>query len=160
MGRLARPSSTSPIIPSPELGEAVREGRRKEFAAFGWNPEDIPDPQAPETFQRSKLNWDERTQPPHAAMLDWYRRLIALRRSTPGLTDPDLAHTHVRFNEDDRWLVMERGAVTVAFSLAPQPIQLEIHPGSTIALASSPEIQLNANALTLPSDTVAVLTSE
>jgi maltooligosyltrehalose trehalohydrolase len=145
---------------NPELGKLVSAGRRKEFAAFGWNPADIPDPQSPATFQRSKLNWDERTQPPHAAMLDWYRRFIALRRSTPGLTDPDLAHTHVRFNEDDRWLVMERGAVTVAFSLAPQPIQLEIHPGSTIALASSPEIQLNANALTLPSDTVAVLTSE
>ncbi len=145
---------------NPELGKLVSAGRRKEFAAFGWNPADIPDPQSPATFQRSKLNWDERTQPPHAAMLDWYRGLIALRRSTPGLTDPDLAHTHVRYSDSEQWLLMERGAVTVAFSLAPQPIQLEVQPGSTIALASSPEIQLNANALTLPPDTVAVLTSE
>jgi maltooligosyltrehalose trehalohydrolase len=145
---------------NPELGKLVSAGRRKEFAAFGWNPADIPDPQSPATFQRSKLNWDERSQPLHAAMLDWYRRLIALRRSTPGLTDPDLAHTHVRFNEDDRWLVMERGSVTIAFSLAPQPIQLEVQPGSTIALGSSPEIQINNNSLTLPPDTVAVLTSE
>jgi maltooligosyltrehalose trehalohydrolase len=145
---------------NPELGKLVSAGRRKEFAAFGWNPADIPDPQSPATFQRSKLNWDERSQPLHAAMLDWYRRLIALRRSTPGLTDPDLAHTHVRFNEDDHWLVMERGSVTIAFSLAPQPIQLEVQPGSTIALGSSPEIQINNNSLTLPPDTVAVLTSE
>ena len=36
--------------PEPDLAKAVREGRRKEFAAFGWKPEDIPDPQAPETF--------------------------------------------------------------------------------------------------------------
>ena len=66
-----------------ELGKLVSEGRKKEFAAFGWDPAEIPDPQSPETFQNSELNWDERTQPPHAAMLDWYRQLIALRRSTP-----------------------------------------------------------------------------
>ncbi len=145
---------------NPELGKLVSAGRRKEFAAFGWNPADIPDPQSPATFQRSKLNWDERRQPPHAEMLDWYRRLIALRRSTPDLTDPDLAHVRVRCSEDEQWLVMERGSVTVAFSLALQPIHLEVRPGSTIALASTPDIQLNNNALTLPPDAVAVLTSE
>jgi maltooligosyltrehalose trehalohydrolase len=145
---------------NPDLGKLVSAGRRKEFAAFGWNPADIPDPQSPATFQRSKLNWDERSQPPHAAMLDWYRQLIALRRSTPDLTDPELAHVSVRYSDSGQWLVMERGSVTVAFSLAPQPIQLEIRPGSTIALASSPDIQLNNNALTLPPDAVAVLTSE
>ena len=36
--------------PEPDLAKAVREGRRQEFAAFGWKPEDIPDPQTPETF--------------------------------------------------------------------------------------------------------------
>ena len=145
---------------NPELGKLVSAGRRKEFAAFGWNPADIPDPQSPATFQRSKLNWDERRQPPHAEMLDWYRRLIAFRLSTPDLTDPDLAHVRVRCSEDEQWLVMERGSVTVAFSLALQPIHLEVRPGSTIALASTPDIQLNNNALTLPPDAVAVLTSE
>jgi maltooligosyltrehalose trehalohydrolase len=145
---------------NPDLGKLVSAGRRKEFAAFGWNPADIPDPQSPATFQRSKLNWDERSQPPHAEMLDWYRQLIALRRSTPDLTDPELAHVSVRYSDSGQWLVMERGSVTVAFSLAPQPIQLEIRPGSTIALASSPDIQLNNNALTLPPDAVAFLTSE
>jgi maltooligosyltrehalose trehalohydrolase len=145
---------------NPELGKLVSAGRRREFAAFGWNPADIPDPQSPATFQRSKLNWDERRQPPHAEMLDWYRRLIAFRLSTPDLTDPDLAHVRVRCSEDEQWLVMERGSVTVAFSLGPQPIQLEVRPGSTIALASTPDIQLNNNALTLPPDAVAVLTSE
>src|SRR5208337_3917332 len=38
--------------PEPELGKAVSEGRCREFAAFGWKPQDVPDPQAPETFQR------------------------------------------------------------------------------------------------------------
>ena len=38
----------------------VSEGRRKEFAAFGWDPSSVPDPQAAETFERSRLRWDER----------------------------------------------------------------------------------------------------
>ena len=125
---------------NPELGKLVSAGRRKEFAAFGWNPADIPDPQSPATFQRSKLNWDERTTAPHSEMLDWYKKLIALRRSTSDLTDPDLTHIQVRYSDAEQWLVMERGAVTVAFSLAAQPIRLEVRPGSTIALASSPDI--------------------
>jgi maltooligosyltrehalose trehalohydrolase len=145
---------------NPELGKLVSAGRRKEFAAFGWDPSEVPDPQSPATFQRSKLNWDERTQPPHAAMLDWYRRLIAFRRSTPDLTDPDLANLHVRCSDSEQWLVMERGSVTIAFSLAPQTIHLEVRPGSTIALASSPDIQIDNTSLTLPPDALAVLTSE
>ena len=44
----------------PELGRAVTEGRRREFAAFGWDPEGVPDPQDPRTFERSKLRWAER----------------------------------------------------------------------------------------------------
>ena len=43
----------------PELGRAVSEGRRREFAAFGWDPQAVPDPQDPATFERSKLDWTE-----------------------------------------------------------------------------------------------------
>ena len=45
-----------------ELGKLVSEGRKKEFAAFGWNPDEIPDPQDEQTFLRSKLNWNEQAQ--------------------------------------------------------------------------------------------------
>lgn len=70
---------------NPQLGPLVSEGRRREFAHFPEFSEEtaratIPDPQADETFLRCKLNWDERTLPAHAAMLRWYRRLLALRR--------------------------------------------------------------------------------
>ena len=140
-----------------ELGKLVSEGRKKEFAAFGWNPNDIPDPQSPQTFQRSKLNWQERSQPLHAEMLDWYKRLIALRRSTPDLNDPDLGHVHVQFNEEEQWLFMQRGSVTVTFSLAAKRVQIEMRPGSGILLASSPEVQLSMNQLSLPPDSVAVV---
>jgi maltooligosyltrehalose trehalohydrolase len=143
-----------------ELGKLISEGRKKEFAAFGWNPADIPDPQSPKTFQRSKLNWDERTTAPHAEMLDWYRRLIALRHATPDLTDPDRSRVHVRFSEEAKWLVMERGSVTLAVSIAKNPVALQVRAGSSIALASSPGMQLSNNSLTLPPDSVAILNRE
>ena len=54
-----------------ELGAKVREGRRSEFAAFGWEPAGIPDPQSLETFDRSRLRWDELGDDNHAPLLDW-----------------------------------------------------------------------------------------
>jgi len=144
---------------NPELGKLVSAGRRKEFAAFGWNPADIPDPQSPATFQRSNSTGTSAANPltPQCS--------TGTAASSPCALHPRPYRSRPRthpcpFQRDDHWLVMERGSVTIAFSLAPQPIQLEVQPGSTIALGSSPEIQINNNSLTLPPDTVAVLTSE
>ena len=65
------------------LISALREGRRKEFASFNWQG-DIPDPQAEDTFYNSALSWEAaETQP--AALLEYYRALIALRKNTPAL---------------------------------------------------------------------------
>jgi maltooligosyltrehalose trehalohydrolase len=69
-----------------ELGRLVREGRRREFAAFHEfaGPDDqarIPDPQDRETFLASKLRWEERGQPEQARTLDLYRTALALRRA-------------------------------------------------------------------------------
>ncbi|MDB4951507.1 MAG: malto-oligosyltrehalose trehalohydrolase [Gemmatimonadetes bacterium] len=79
-----------------ELGHAVTEGRRREFAKFAAfsDPaarERIPDPQAEETFLRSKLDWDERMRQPHLGVLTLYRELLALRRSDPALQPRDRA---------------------------------------------------------------------
>ena len=63
------------------------EGRKAEFADHGWNAGDIPDPQYPQTFLRSKLNWDESGAGEHARLLALYRDLIALRRSETDLAD-------------------------------------------------------------------------
>jgi len=66
-----------------ELGRLVSEGRRKEFAAAGINqrlaPEDVPDPQLPETFYRSKLLWEDIQHGPHASTLELYQRCLAQR---------------------------------------------------------------------------------
>jgi malto-oligosyltrehalose trehalohydrolase len=66
----------------PELSDAVREGRRREFAGF---PEfvrhDLPDPLAPETMERARLDWSARERPPHLARIGLVRDLLALRRA-------------------------------------------------------------------------------
>ncbi len=66
----------------PELQKAVRDGRRSEFKDFAWD--EIPDPQDPATFERSKLHLPESTVDSRRSsavdMLDWYRRLIELRK--------------------------------------------------------------------------------
>ncbi len=96
----------------PELANAVREGRRREFAAFGWNPEAVPDPNDPQSFERSKLNWAEIDAPPHRAMLERYRSLLALRRRLPVFTAPVGEDVDVQVDESGR-IRFRRHGVTV-----------------------------------------------
>ena len=62
----------------PGLVEAVRRGRREEFAAFGWHG-GIPDPQDEKTFLRSRLNHSLRLREPHKTMWELFRQLIQVR---------------------------------------------------------------------------------
>ncbi len=59
VGRARRRSSTSPTTPIPSSGGPSAQGAGAEFAAFGWDPADVPDPQDPATFARSRLDWAE-----------------------------------------------------------------------------------------------------
>ena len=70
----------------PQLVDAVREGRKAEFAAFVGAAQ-VPDPTAVETFLASRLDWDELAREPHPRLLAWHRGLLALRREWPELTD-------------------------------------------------------------------------
>ncbi|MEE1731497.1 malto-oligosyltrehalose trehalohydrolase [Streptomyces microflavus] len=113
----------------PELAEAVRNGRRREFGAHGWAEEEIPDPQDPATRDRSCLDWSEPEREPHARLLDWYRRLIALRRTLPDLHDPDLAAVKTAFDEDARWIAYRRGDLRIAVNLADEPAAIPLGSG-------------------------------
>jgi maltooligosyltrehalose trehalohydrolase len=141
----------------PELGKAVTEGRRREFASFGWSPDDVPDPQDPETFRRSKLDWDEVSRSPHRELLDWHRRLIALRRSTPALTDGRFDDVAVHHDEDRRWLVVTKGPLTVACNLGPQEVTVTV-PRGEMVLASDPAATLDGDRAVLPAESVIVIT--
>jgi maltooligosyltrehalose trehalohydrolase len=83
----------------PDLVEAVRRGRKAEFAAFGWRPEDVPDPQAPSTFERSRLR--SSVDEGGAALFELHRELLRLRRERPALRRLDRERTEVACLGDD-----------------------------------------------------------
>ena len=140
----------------PELARAVSEGRRREFAAFGWAPDDVPDPQEPGTFQRSKLDWAEVGKEPHASLLEWYRALIALRRAYRELTDGRLNDVQVDFDEASSWLSMRRGRVTVAVNLAGSTQEVPAAQGAVV-LASEQGVERAENTLRMPPESAAVV---
>jgi maltooligosyltrehalose trehalohydrolase len=145
-----------------EMARLVSEGRRKEFAAFGWDPSSIPDPEARATFERSKLNWDEIDRGEHAEMLAWYQDLLRLRKATPALNDAAPGKTRVAFDEQQRWLCLRRGdsasaRIAVACNLGAEERRLPTAEGSELLLASREAIQIEAGELVLPPDSVAVV---
>ena len=123
--------------PEPELATAVATGRKEEFASHGWDTDDVPDPQDPATFERSKLDWSESGTDWHADVLDWYRRVILLRRSRPELTDPRLDLVDIAYDEDARWLVIARGALRVAVNLGDGRRELPLDGTPMSVLLSS-----------------------
>ncbi len=143
-----------------ELGQAVREGRRSEFAAFGWDPTDIPDPQNLETFGRSKLPWEERGSPLHEQVERWYRSLIAFRRATPGLLDGRLDALKVWVDERHRTLVLERGRVVVCCNLGEDERTLEPASDSgalEVRLSSRDGVRMEEGRVALPGPSTAIL---
>ena len=145
----------------PEMVKAVREGRKREFAAFGWNPDEIPSPDEAETFERSKLKWDEIYERQHGEMLEWFRQLIHLRRHSPSLNDGDLSHLKVEFDEEKRWLTMERGQVRILSNLGEEATTFENVVGSSLVLASGNDIEVTGdNVVVLPPNRLAILSTE
>ncbi len=144
--------------PEPELAAATATGRIAEFAEHGWGEADVPDPQDPATFSRSKLDWSELEKPEHHELLDFYRRLIALRRAHPGLTDPRLDQVTVAYDEDARWAVIRRGAYAVALNLAGAAQDVPLPgPAETVLLASADGVTVSAEQAVLPAESVAVI---
>lgn len=136
--------------PEPELGRATAEGRIAEFARHGWDPDVVPDPQDPATFERSKLDWSEQESGRHATVLAAYRSLAALRRQHAELTDPVLAHTRCEVDEEARTLVLHRGRLAVVINLGDRPARLTT--GHTDVLFTTPAgATLEDGTVALPS---------
>ena len=128
--------------PEPELARATAEGRKKEFADHGWDANEIPDPQDPRTFQRSKLDWNEADAGEHARLRHLYQELIALRRSEAELADPWLEHLVIDYDEDQRWIVMHRGRLAVACNLGAEPVQVPF-TGEIVLCSALPSVGAN-----------------
>ncbi|WP_194861052.1 malto-oligosyltrehalose trehalohydrolase [Dietzia sp. SYD-A1] len=115
--------------PEPDLAEAVRRGRTREFAEMGWDPATVADPQDPETFRRSVLDRSEQSEDQHAGILRGYRALIALRRAEPELSDPWLGAVRVRCGveaDDGRWLIVHRGSLALVVNLGTEPSRVPV----------------------------------
>ncbi len=139
-----------------KLARAVSDGRRREFAAFGWDSASIPDPESPATFENSKLKWDEMEHANHAEMLVWYRSLILLRRNTPELNDGTPGKTRVTCDERAKWLQMNRGNIAVICNVGEQQ-QFRVPRSARILLASQAISFADGGAITLPPDSVVIL---
>ena len=85
---------------NPELGRLIEEGRRRDIQRFpifenALVMRELPSPQARETFEQSKLNWEESERDGHGACLRLYREALRLRREHDAFRPKDRAHTHV-----------------------------------------------------------------
>ncbi|MFI1194327.1 malto-oligosyltrehalose trehalohydrolase [Micromonospora sp. NPDC020750] len=142
--------------PEPELATAVATGRKREFAAHGWTSNDVPDPQAPQTFARSRLDWAELDEPEHREMYDFHRRLIALRKSRADLSDPRLDRVDVRHG--DQFLLLRRGKTLVVANLAAKPQRITL-PGMArrVLLATGEGVTVTRDRIDLPAETAAIV---
>jgi maltooligosyltrehalose trehalohydrolase len=143
-----------------EMGKAVSEGRRAEFAAHGWSAEEVPDPQDAATRDASVLRWSETSLGEHREMLLWYRRLIALRREEPDLHSDDLTAVHVERDAAAGWLVMRRGRFSIVANLAADPTAVDLGRSVTEVRASFGEVETatrGSHTLRLGGHSVAVV---
>ncbi len=118
----------------PELKQAVSEGRKKEFADFGWD--DLPDPEDDRTFYASRLTPREKWAPRQQQIFAYYRDLIKLRKEHPALRKPDKNAVKIE-TDPERWLVRveRRGGgkqVDAYGNLGKEEIDLEPPPGRVI----------------------------
>ena len=137
--------------PEPELGASVAAGRREEFAAHGWTAAEVPDPQDPDTFRRSNLDWSEvdaRAARRAAGLVP------AADRAAPAAAGADRpvagpGRGGVR-RATPRWLVVTRGALRVAVNLAGerQEVPLDGTP-MAVLLSSVPGFVYRAGAIEL-----------
>jgi maltooligosyltrehalose trehalohydrolase len=134
------------------LAESVRQGRRREFASFGWDPASIPDPQDRATFLRSKLDWSEPRRAPHDEVLRFTRALIQLRRDRAALSDGNLERVRCRVAKNG-WLVLERGELCVLANMGEAGFSTlrELgHKQGRALLASQAGVTIDGDVVRMP----------
>ena len=111
-----------------EIAIATREGRRREFAAFAqFAGEEVPDPQDPVTFRRSKL-----TRERDEALASLYARLLTLRRDLP------VGEVATGHDEAERWLTVDRGMYRLCANFAGERRAVPTGGRGQIVLGTAP----------------------
>jgi maltooligosyltrehalose trehalohydrolase len=130
----------------PELAEAVRKGRKEEFAAFHAEGE-APDPNLEETFTQSKLQWQLLQDPKHQLMLAYYRQLIVLRKQEAALRELNRKQVDVHVNKDANTLILHRShqdesiVCLMNFSQQEQPVRMPSTASRWQKLLASNDVQ-------------------
>ena len=124
----------------PELGKAIREGRRREFLHTKFATEEdidqMADPQAEETFRRSKLDWSELEKPEHKRLLHLYQAALKLRRELFGASNPPR----------DCWTVRaEERTVVIRYQIGGRTVTVYHHQAG-VSRAPAGKILLRSNA--------------
>jgi maltooligosyltrehalose trehalohydrolase len=134
----------------PEVGRLVAEGRSKEFRAFRWQGA-VPNPQELRTFERSKLDWSELSQPRHIELFEWYRRLIRLKKDRPEMpreSRVDAPEHWVNFDEAADWLTFVHNGVLVAWNGCNRAQRVPMPGGEwRLVMRSDMERTLQADAM-------------
>ncbi len=143
--------------PEPELGTATAEGRLREFEQMGWDPSLVPDPQDPETFRRSELDWSERTEGQHARVLAAYQRLVELRRSLPDLTNPWFGSVSCTADEARRVFTMRRGSLLMVVNFGDEPAELIVEGDLDVLFRTPSRPTLTDGRIQLPPHAGALL---
>jgi maltooligosyltrehalose trehalohydrolase len=141
-----------------DLRQSVAEGRKREFAAFGFDG-DVPNPEDQQTYERSKLNWEEQGEAKHAEMLAWVKALIRTRRGHVALNDGDINRLIVETDDERQTLVMERDEARILVNFGEQLSAFALLPGEKLELVSREGVTPKDNCLELPPVTLAVLMS-
>jgi maltooligosyltrehalose trehalohydrolase len=135
----------------PVLVEGVREGRKREFAAFVSAGTDVPDPQDPQTFERSRLNHALRDRGRHRVLWTLYRELLRLRRELPALATGDMQSLDAqadpaqqslwlrrRYRDEQVWVGLNFGETTAQLRLPNGRWQLLIDSAAPIWAEDAP----------------------
>ena len=115
----------------------------------------MPDPQRPQTFQDSKLDWSEVDRVPHARLLAWYRDLIRLRQERPDLHDGRLGRVEVSHDRERGMFWMRRGEIQVLANLSDEPRSFEVD--GAVLLAWDNVVSVSGGAVELPPHSAAIL---
>ena len=139
----------------PGLAEAVRQGRRSEFASHGWDRDEVPDPQDPSTFEGSKLDWAELQEEEHARLLHWYRDLIRLRRERRDLHDAHLDQVRVRHDVEQGLLALQRGDLQVLVNLSQSAARAEAY--GKVVLSWDPGVEADDGVVDVPAQSTVIV---
>ena len=137
-----------------ELIKAVQEGRKEEFKDFGFDVE-VPDPQAEDTFRRSKIQWEKREHGEHKIIRQWHEELLRLRRTLTALKDFDKKNVQVEVISQAAFVLVRKSGETgeqlfCLFNLSEEEVPYRVPVGGRKILDSKEPQWVTGNSANAP----------